>query len=97
MGYAEHIGFRCGICYEYPVYNIITQEKYNLKEYPLEIMDCTLWNRYYMNLLPCDMLLRCKSVKDKCRKYNGTLVILWHNSSFIEEWQKELYEDILRY
>ena len=95
LSYADHIGFRCGICYEYPVYNVITQERYKLKEYPLEIMDCTLWNDDYMHLSIHDMLPRCTVLKEHCRKYDGTFVVLWHNSSFVEKWHVELYKKIL--
>lgn len=96
LSYADHIGFRCGICYEYPVYNVITQERYKLKEYPLEIMDCNLWYDDYMNLPICEMLPRCAALKEYCRKYQGIFVLLWHNSSFVTKWHRDLYENILQ-
>lgn len=97
LSYADCVGFRCGTCWDYPVYNCITHEAYKLREYPLIVMDCTLWNERYMNLDKQDMLFRCLELKGKCKKYEGNFVILWHNTSFIEQWHRELYESILKY
>lgn len=95
LSYADHIGFRCGICYEYPVYNVLIHECYILKEYPLIIMDCTLWNERYMALCKEDMLSRCINLKKMCKKYNGNFVLLWHNTTFMDSFRKKLYEDII--
>ena len=34
IGFAEHPGFRCGICYEYPVFDLTNSVKLNLLERP---------------------------------------------------------------
>ena len=96
LSYADCIGFRCGICWDYPVYNCVTHEEYKLREYPLIIMDCTLWDERYMNLEREEMLQRCVELKEKCEKYKGNFVILWHNTSLMEQWQRNLYENILK-
>ena len=95
LGYAEHIGFRCGVCYEYPCYNVLQHKVYNLKEVPLIIMDCTLWDHRYMNLHKDDMLPQCIKLKQRCEKYNGTFVILWHNNHFDDDFYMRLYESII--
>lgn len=95
LSYADHIGFRCGTCFEYPVYNVITRKGYKLKEYPLVVMDCTLWDDRYMNLREDEMLPRCMKIKERCRKYGGNFVLLWHNTTFINKLYKELYENII--
>lgn len=95
LSYADCIGFRCGICWDYPVYNCVTHEEYKLREYPLIVMDCTLWDERYMNLDRKEMLQKCVELKEKCKRYEGNFVILWHNTSFMEEWQRKLYENIL--
>jgi len=35
LTYADHAGFRCGICYEYPVFNLEEHKSLPLIEYPL--------------------------------------------------------------
>lgn len=93
LSYADHIGFRCGICYDYPTYNAVTHERYKLREYPLEVMECSGLD--YMGLSHEEMRESCCALKHKVKKYGGTFVILWHNTRFIEEEEAALYEQIL--
>lgn len=93
LSYADHIGFRCGICYDYPVYNAVTHERYKLREYPLEVMECSGLD--YMGLSHEAMRERCYALKRKVKKYGGTFVILWHNTRFLDEEEANLYEEIL--
>ena len=95
LSYADHIGFRCGICYDYPVYNVIIHEQYKLREYPLVVMECSGLGERYMNLSHEEMLKRCRGLKEKVQKYRGAFVILWHNTSFITEEEIECYKGIL--
>ena len=95
LSYADHIGFRCGICYDYPVYNVVTHECYKLREYPLVVMECSGLAERYMNLSHEEMLIRCRLLKKKVQKYQGTFVMLWHNSSFTTAEDVECYKGIL--
>ena len=38
LGYSQKPGFRCGVCYPYPVFNILTRKQLKLVERPLVIM-----------------------------------------------------------
>jgi hypothetical protein len=80
LTYPEKEGFRCGTCYEYSVFNILTRKKLKLKEIPLEVMEATMMG--YQNLTPKIMEKRIIKLIDKVKKYNGKFVLLWHNSSF---------------
>ena len=96
-GYAEKEGFRCGVCYEYNVFNILTRKKMRLKELPLIAADGSFVN--YQNMPPSDMQSRIDALVKKVRKYNGKFVLLWHNSSFEKDaWGKyqTVYEDIIK-
>ncbi len=95
LSYADHIGFRCGICYDYPVYNIITHEQYKLREYPLEVMECSGLDERYMGLTHDAMKERCIAIKRMCQKYRGIFVILWHNTRFLDRLEVKLYNEIL--
>ncbi|PSM52608.1 hypothetical protein CBLAS_0718 [Campylobacter blaseri] len=87
LGYADKEGFRCGVCYPYSVFNVLTQKKLNLKEKPLIVMDGSLKEQKNMNsTLMTEKIL--KLIK-KTKKYNGEFVFLWHNSSFnVCEWRE---------
>lgn len=96
-GYAESEGFRCGVCYEYNVFNILTRKKMKLKELPLIVADGSFVT--YQNVSPSDMQSRIDVLIKKVRKYNGKFVLLWHNSSFEKgTWGKYriVYENIIR-
>jgi len=98
LTYPEKEGFRCGTCYGYSVFNILTRKKLKLKEVPLEVMEGSLVN--YQNLPPEKAEKKIIKLMEKVKKYNGSFVLLWHNSSFSGElWEKYkiVYEEILRY
>ena len=80
LTYPEKEGFRCGMCYEYSVFNILSRKKLKLKEMPLEVMEGSLVN--YQNLSPEKVEKKIIKLMEKVKKYNGSFVLLWHNSSF---------------
>jgi len=86
-GYADKEGFRCGTGDEFSVFNILTREKLRLKERPLVLMDCTLFEYNHYSY---------EDAKEKIyqmEKFSNTFTMLWHNSStkYIK-----FYEDFLR-
>ncbi len=96
LGYADQVGFRCGICYDYPVFHIIEQKTLHLYERPLIIMEVTLVN--YQKQTVDQALKTLLEYKKKIARYNGNFVLLWHNSSFnVDHWPpyKEVYEKTL--
>lgn len=95
LSFADHIGFRCGICYEYPVFNLLTRRQLSLIEYPLIVMECSGLDEMYMNLPHKEMYERCNNLKRYCQKYNGNFVILWHNTRFIKKEEAKLYKSII--
>lgn len=80
LSYADKEGFRCGTCYEYPVFNFLTRMKLNLIESPLIVMEGSFFT--YQNLSLENMNVKIKNLIKKVKKYNGQFVFLWHNSCF---------------
>lgn len=79
LGYSGEVGFRCGTCYSFPVFNIITRKTLKLREKPLIIMDATL------RILQLDPIAAKDTIDyylQIVKKYSGEFVFLWHNSSF---------------
>lgn len=96
LTYPEKEGFRCGTCYEYSVFNILTRKRLRLKERPLIVMDGSLVT--YQNLSPEKAEKKIIKLIEKVKKYNGSFVLLWHNSSFNNDlWTgyQEVYEKIV--
>ena len=96
--YADKEGFRCGVCYEYSVFNILTREKLNLKEKPLIVMEGSFVT-YQPDIKPIEMEKKIQYLINQVKKYNGDFVFLWHNSSFnTAQWKKyqDIYERVLK-
>lgn len=96
LGFADSPGFRCGTCYEYPVYDCIRHKKLCLKECPLVAMECSVIDSCYMGLgWTKEALEVFKTLKDMCRYYKGNFIILFHNNSLITAVQKDFYKQVL--
>jgi hypothetical protein len=80
LGYAESDGFRCGICHDYPVFDVRNRVMLNLREQPLILMDVTL--AQYQSLTPDQGLEKIANYHSVVKSYHGTLTLLWHNSSW---------------
>jgi hypothetical protein len=95
LSYADREGFRCGVCYEFPVFNFLTRKELNLYEKPLIVMEGS-FTTYQKHISKQDMIDKIVNLQNKVRKYNGTFVILWHNSSFnTPSWNK--YKGVYEY
>ena len=97
LSYADKEGFRCGICYPYSVFNILTRNKLKLKERPLIVMEGS-FATYQKDINPKEMEDKIFYLIKSVKKYNGEFVLLWHNSSFnTNEWKKYeyIYERVL--
>lgn len=82
LSYYDHAGFRCGICYEYPVFNFLTQQPLSLKERPLTAMECSFITYNAQN--PSEMKASLHSLISTVKKYQGIFVMLWHNSALFD-------------
>jgi len=96
LGYTSDIGFRCGTCYEFSVFDIIERKKLNLKEYPLIVMDTALANATKRN--EEEFLSELYQINKTVKNFNGNFVFLWHqNNKALPEWDfvSEEYEKII--
>lgn len=100
MGYADSIGFRVGTCRPYRFINPVRMSLTKVTIHPMEIMECTLDRKNYMNVSYEQALFACKRVIKEVYKNNGELVLLWHNTEFVcapNRYQNKLYEELLEY
>ena len=94
LSYADKEGFRCGVCYEYSIFNFLTRKKLNLKEKPLIAMEASF--TIYQSYLNLDEIIKnIKMLIDLVKKYNGEFVFLWHNATSGKDWYKDFYESVL--
>ncbi len=80
LGYAEHIGFRCGTSREYSFYSLLERRMLHMKIRPLLVMEVTLFEKKYMALDDLAYKKEVDKVKYWAKRY-GNYTLLWHNSS----------------
>ena len=96
LGYADHAGFRCGTCHEYPAYDAERQEQLVLKLRPLIAMECSVMDTAYMGLgFGQEAKEEFQKLKERCQRVDGCFSLLWHNSSFETKGANSLYKQII--
>ena len=92
LGYADHAGFRCGTCYEYPAFDAVRQEQLRLRIRPLVVMECSVIDKAYAGLgVTEDAANLINTLKERCVSVNGVFTLLWHNSYLQKRELKNLY------
>jgi len=96
LGFADHVGFRSGTCWEYPVYDVGERRALQLRERPLVAMEVTVIAERYMNLdTGPEAFDVFADLKNTCRAYRGDFTLLWHNNCLETSAEKDLYTAVL--
>ncbi|WP_214365432.1 polysaccharide deacetylase family protein [Pseudonocardia sp. H11422] len=93
VAYADAVGFRTGTCHEYRVFDLLERRPVQLRERPFQIMDVTLSG--YMSLTPDAATAAIMDIAAQCRRFRGSLGILWHNDSLRTAQDKRWYESVV--
>ena len=97
LTFADHAGFRCGVCYEYPFYDVVERKMLNLRVRPLVIMEKSVFDKNYMGRsYGTDGLYVFEQLKQNCHQFNGDFTILWHNNQFPNRLAMEFYQTIVQ-
>lgn len=95
LSFADHEGFRCGVCYDYPVFNLLLSKELSLREVPLIVMDGTILGSNYRNLGTEKALENIIHLTGLVKKYDGTFTLLWHNNFLLGEKLEKLYKRVI--
>jgi peptidoglycan/xylan/chitin deacetylase (PgdA/CDA1 family) len=97
LSFAEKVGFRCGVCYEFSTFNLQTRKHLSLREKPLIVMECTVLDDRYMNLgAEGTLALQCiLNLKNCCEIFKGDFTLLWHNNRFTDPREVDMYKKII--
>jgi hypothetical protein len=94
--YADMPGFKYGVCYEFSMFDFLNRKKLKIKQKPLIVMECSIIDDAYMGLGHTQETVDImQALKAKCLKYNGDFLLLWHNSSFHNENDKNIFKKIV--
>ena len=92
-GFAEAPGFRCGTCYEYPVFDLQERRALGLRERPLIAMEASLLDYRGLGLEAAAEEMR--RLREICRSFGGDFVFLWHNNRLSGERERAAYRTVL--
>ncbi|MFN8486678.1 MAG: polysaccharide deacetylase family protein [Caldilineaceae bacterium] len=90
--FADAPGFRCGVCYEYSIFNLKSRQHLKLRERPLIIMEHSL--NSFLQMSFNNIAHKIFILNKVCRQFNGSMAILWHNDSLISQSQRNIYSII---
>jgi hypothetical protein len=96
LTFAEQAGFRCGICYEFPLYHLQNRKKLDVVERPLIVMEGSLLNPRYKSLSVEDAIMKMSRFKELCKHYNGDFTLLWHNTFLSNHDLKEGFKKAIK-
>jgi hypothetical protein len=90
LNFSLESGFRCGTCFDYPMFDHYKQIELFLIQRPLLIMD--------NNFLPLDSsqlflhkIQNVFKIKENCKAVGGNFTVLWHNSELYNLKLRELF------
>lgn len=96
LTYADHAGFRCGTCFEYPGFDVRASKALNVRIRPLVAMETSVLSEKYMNLDKQLAIQVFENLKCNCRLVNGVFSLLWHNSELNQKGHnREIYKRLL--
>lgn len=97
LGYADLPGFRCGTCFEYPMYDLIERKQLRLRQRPLVVMECSVIDDCYLGMGYTDEALDLMlTLKKRTLQFGGNLTLLWHNSNFLTIEDTRFYQELIR-
>lgn len=92
VGWSDAAGFRAGVCYAFPVFDLERSQMLRLRERPLVVMETTFVQHLALGE---KALSAMTAMKNACRRYDGDFVLLWHNNRLSTARDRRLYEAIL--
>lgn len=91
LSFADHVGFRCGVCYEYPAFDLMNSKPLDIIECPLIAMESSMLNDKYMGFDEEESKRQIRILKNRCSLFNGAFTLLWHNSNLTSPSERDIY------
>jgi len=96
LGFADHVGFRCGVCYEYPIFNVKKRKPLMVRERPLIVVEVTIMAKRYMGLGASEeAIAKMLEQKRNCQQFSGEFTFLWHNSNLTTPEERRIFQTVL--
>lgn len=95
LSYAEHAGFRCGTCHEYPMYDLHSRVPLKVRQRPLVCMEASVL-RHMGYGVGEQALAKMMKLKAATMRMRGNFTLLWHNSAFDSPEERDMYCQIIQ-
>lgn len=95
LGYRNGAGFRCGFCYDFPVFDILERKVLLTRELPLTLMEVGLT---HAKKSPEEFLSIAVELANTVKKHKGDFVLLWHNNNLNHPFYQKygnIYESLI--
>lgn len=89
LGFSHDPGFRCGVCFEYPVFDLLAHRCLRLRERPLVVMEMSLFHDSATS--DRQGLETVEQLRRRCKLFGGDFTLLWHNSRLASHRERRLY------
>jgi hypothetical protein len=98
LSFSEAPGFRTGTCHPYRAFDLVRRRPLALVERPFQVMDVTLFGD--LGLSPDAAHQAVLDIARECRRFAGTLGVLWHNDEVLrttrqKRWYAALVADVV--
>jgi peptidoglycan/xylan/chitin deacetylase (PgdA/CDA1 family) len=93
LGFHDAVGFRCGTCYEYPVFDVERRRQLRLRERPLIVMEMATLDRSARSADAC--VAEIRGLAERCRLFGGDFTLLWHNNRLLSRVERQAFERVL--
>jgi peptidoglycan/xylan/chitin deacetylase (PgdA/CDA1 family) len=100
LTFPEKGGFRCGICHPFQPFDLRNNERLDIWEIPITLMDATLRDPKYLSMESEEAYEEMLRYLLIIEKFHGVFVLLWHTTSFDEvDWKgwREIYYRFITY
>jgi peptidoglycan/xylan/chitin deacetylase (PgdA/CDA1 family) len=97
LGFADHVGFRCGTAKAYRAFDVLKGEVLAIRERPLVAMEVSLLDSDYQGLHHEGAFGVLIALIKKVRHFGGEFILLWHNDRLISLQERSLYLRFLAY
>ena len=95
MGFADHIGFRCGTARPHYWFDVLNNKCTSLWIHPFVYMDGTL--NEYMKLTPEVSMPRILELINEVRSMGGNFECIWHNETLTDNRHWSGWRNVLEY
>jgi hypothetical protein len=94
LGFSHAAGFRCGVCFEYPVFDLRERRRLRLRERPLVAMEMAVIDGPGTSERAA--VESIDALRRRCRHFGGEFTLLWHNSRLASRRERALYTASVR-